>query len=148
MRKNRIRRNGFSLTEIIAVMAVISILAAILIPIIGGMIRSVQTNICHMNMKKANDYYEAWLLVNRKDHNEMNYRSFCDTYTQKLCPIGGDPTYSNETILCSIHATTDDFNDKDPTEVPYLGLIYERKTFGMNRKQFEQDMRIIDASYA
>jgi len=144
----KIRRSGFSLTEVIAVLAVLSILSAILIPIIGGMIRSVQTNICHMNMIKANDYYEAWLLVNRKDHNEMNYRSFCDPYTQKLCPIGGEPTYSNGTILCSIHATTDDFNDTDPTEVPYLGLIDERKAIGMNRKQFEQDMRIKDASYA
>ena len=146
MQKIKIRRSGFSLTEVIAVLAVLSILSAILIPIIGGMIRSVQTNICHMNMKKANDYYEAWLLVNRKDHNEMNYRSFCDTYTQKLCPIGGEPTYSNGTILCSMHATTDDFNDTDPTEVPYLGLICEREMIGINEKQCTWDIRIIEAS--
>lgn len=146
MQKIKIRRSGFSLTEVIAVLAVLSILSAILIPIIGGMIRSVQTNICHMNMKKANDYYEAWLLVNSKDHNEISYRHFCNTYTQKLCPIGGEPVYSNGSIHCSIHAITDDFNDLDPTEVPYLGLICEREMIGINEKQCTWDIRIIEAS--
>ncbi len=63
---NQSRRSGFTLVEIMIVVAIIGLLAAIAIPNFVKARTQAQTNACIANMKQIQGAIEQWALENKK----------------------------------------------------------------------------------
>ncbi len=70
MRINKIRREGFTLVEIMIVVAIIGLLAAVAIPNFVKARKSSQTAACIMNLRAIDGAKATWALENKKGDND------------------------------------------------------------------------------
>ena len=118
--KKKLNKKGFTLVELIVVIAILAILAAILVPTMTGIIADAQATACEANRKTV----ETTLTVAKQwnmSHGASDQRALSD-YISELptCPAGGAykvgtadlaltlaPTAStNITVTCTIHNAT------------------------------------------
>ena len=62
MKKNLAKRKGFTLNELIIVIAIIGILAAVLVPSLSGYIARTKKTAVEQEAKAISTIYEAWLI--------------------------------------------------------------------------------------
>jgi len=62
------KRNGFTLVELLTVIAILGVLAAILIPTIGGVFHRIKTTQCSSNMRTV---YQACMTYATDNHNYL-----------------------------------------------------------------------------
>jgi prepilin-type N-terminal cleavage/methylation domain-containing protein len=108
------RKSGFTLVEIMIVVAIIGLLAAIAIPNFVKARTTAQKNACIANLKQLDGAVQQWALENKKTSTDT-YLFTDTTVLQYLkgtvlpaCPAGG--TYSPgasvaNTPLCSLSAS-------------------------------------------
>jgi prepilin-type N-terminal cleavage/methylation domain-containing protein len=94
MKVTTMRRSGFTLVEIMIVVAIIGLLAAIAIPNFVKARTASQRNACIANMKQIEGAKSTWALENKKtggDQPQVGDLYGSDKYIAKepLCPAGG-----------------------------------------------------------
>jgi prepilin-type N-terminal cleavage/methylation domain-containing protein len=99
MRIKTNRKSGFTLVEIMIVVAIIGLLAAIAIPNFVKARTTAQKNACINNLRQIDGAKEQWALENRKSEGAAITQSEVDTYikgqTTPTCPATGAYTYGN-----------------------------------------------------
>jgi prepilin-type N-terminal cleavage/methylation domain-containing protein len=112
MRIKTNRKSGFTLVEIMIVVAIIGLLAAIAIPNFVKARTTAQKNACVNNLRQIDGAKEQWALENRASEGAPIVKADVDSYIkgqrEPLCPAQGAYTYGNVgvTPVCSIAGHT------------------------------------------
>jgi len=105
------RLAGFTLVEIMVVIAIIGMLMTVATISITGAIKKSKANICNMNIEAIESAKEMWSLESKKGDNDTAGEDDLKVHLKNnlfpTCPSGG--TYSinpnNVKATCSIHST-------------------------------------------
>jgi len=97
MKTRNSRKSGFTLVEIMIVVAIIGLLAAIAIPNFVKARTSSQTNACIANLKQIEGAKATWAMENRKNNSDTPattdlYGANAYIRTEPTCPGGGTYT--------------------------------------------------------
>ncbi len=98
--RTHIRKNsGFTLVEIMIVVAIIGLLAAIAIPNFVKARTTAQKNACIANLKQIDGAKEQWALENKKTTGDTTDTTAVDSYLKNsqppACPANGTYNYNN-----------------------------------------------------
>ena len=95
--RNQRARSGFTLVEIMIVVAIIGLLAAVAIPNFVKARTTAQRNACIRNLQQIDGAKERWALENRKGGTEAVVDSEINEYIKggaPECPAGGEYSYN------------------------------------------------------
>lgn len=94
--KKLMNRRGFTLVEIMIVVAIIGLLAAIAIPNFVKARETAQTNACKANLKALSGAQNVWAIDTSQDSStSVNMSDLTPTYIQKepKCPANATASY-------------------------------------------------------
>lgn len=115
-------RKGFTLIELIVVIAILGILALFLVPSFLGYTKDAQKATCVANRNIIERSYSFYKIRNEDVKLSEYILNDGSEYKDTQCPSGGIYTYDDENgkVLCSIHGTADDeTSDPDrPSDEP------------------------------
>lgn len=116
---NKICKNkGFTLVELIIVLAIISILALITVPAINGYVERAKEEVCKANCLQLERMYCAYLVSEGLEHSDAVFENFIQEWGKDICPCSGRITFVDEKVKCSVHPRED--KNHDDREVSFL----------------------------
>ncbi|MFK4998699.1 type II secretion system protein [Bacillus sp. N9] len=120
-----VNKKGFTLIEVLVVTVILSIIAAIAIPIILNTIEQTKAKICVANSKELEKKYEEHLILDGREHTGPGFAQFIHRFSGEICPVGGVVSYINGTVYCDVHSHEGNEHEehddgKDGDSVPYL----------------------------
>jgi len=117
-----IYNNGFTLAEVIVVLAILLIMLVISIPAYLGYVEYAKESVCLANRQKMTEMYHIYLITEDQEHTDILFEKYIQENVQNICPSNGSISVINDKIQCSIHKSgrEDDVDDELEPEVPYL----------------------------
>jgi prepilin-type N-terminal cleavage/methylation domain-containing protein len=110
LKRKTTAKSGFTLVEIMIVVAIIGLLASIAIPNFVRARGTAQRNACINNLRQLDGAKEQWALENKKSSGATTDTTAVNTYIKggaPSCPGGGTYVYNNVDALptCSLSAS-------------------------------------------
>lgn len=118
-----LNNKGFTLVEIMMVVAIMAILVAVMIPSFAGYRENVKRGLCDFKCAQAEEMYEVFLMMEQQSHTENLFTNFLVDYGE-VCPDGGEIWYLNGRVQCERHSGGVNGDDEDDGNgggtVPFL----------------------------
>ena len=116
------RSDGFTLIEVIVVIAILGILVAVAVPRLVGFRNKVEENICDINRETVEKMYSTFLVEKDIYHEDSIFNQFVIQNFDKICPAGGVISYEDGKIKCSVHGSVSEGKEEEGPgeEVPWL----------------------------
>jgi prepilin-type N-terminal cleavage/methylation domain-containing protein len=113
---------GFTLIEVIVVVAILGILAVMAVPRLIGTRSKIEENTCAANRITVGKRYSVFLVADNIEHNESVFYVFVNEISDEACPGDGTIRYEGGIVKCNLHSNSNDDNDGDESEgeVPWL----------------------------
>lgn len=109
---------GSTLLELIIVIAILSILAAVTFPSIVGYLEMTNERVCNFNRLELEKTYNTYLEIENIQHTDSVFTKFL-VGNDVICPRHGEISYKEGNFECEIHLNRDQDEGNDE-EVPYL----------------------------
>ena len=116
--KNKRDNKGFTLIELITVIAIILILSAIIFIFSIGYIQMANERVCNFNRLEIGKTYNIHLELDNIKYTDTIFKEFMKESVIK-CPLEGEFTYNDGRIKCGIHSNEVD-SDNEEDNVPYI----------------------------
>ena len=121
------RKAGFTLIELIVVMAILGILAVLAIPRVGAYTARAERITCEVNRKQLEKHYGALVEMDGIEAGPSSFTAFVlDFFAgQAVCPKDGVISWNVGEVNCSVHDEDDSSGGHEDEEgggeeVPFL----------------------------
>ena len=112
---------GFTLVELLAIIVISSILMSIAVISVIGITKQTEKEVCEANQSELERNYRMQLIIENKVLTITAFNEFLLSYGDEICTVGGEISFLNGKVECSIHSESDaDSGDDEEDEVPYL----------------------------
>jgi len=115
-----LRNKGFTLIEILVVIAFIVIISAIVFPKFVGYTEAAKDQVCNSNCKTIKGAYNEYLEIEKLEHSEAIFNQYIIDNGYDICPEQGVLTYEFNEVHCSIHNPIIEDEKEDDESVPFL----------------------------
>ena len=119
-KRSKVHNKGFSLVELMVVMAILAALVLIAVPSYKGHIKRGTQQVCNANCMQLERMYHAYLLMENKDHTAFVFNEFLQKHEGTICPANGDIKYVHGIVRCILHSEDKSNDDEDDESVPFL----------------------------
>lgn len=110
------KSDGFTLIELIVVVAILGIIAIIAIPRLSGFRSMAEERVCAANRKSVERMYYAFRVKEDFNHEDSMFNQFFVEKFDEVCPASGVISYELEGGKCSVHGNS----NEEEEEVPWL----------------------------
>ncbi|PMC37353.1 hypothetical protein CJ195_11365 [Bacillus sp. UMB0899] len=112
---------GLTLIEVMTVVVILGIVAAIAVPGVLGYINSTKADVCDVNRNQLERDYEVHLMIESKEHSDVAFSGYFLRYEAKVCPEFGVINYVDGEVHCSVHDHIESDEEEDKgVGVPFL----------------------------
>jgi prepilin-type N-terminal cleavage/methylation domain-containing protein len=119
-----LKSRGFTLIEILAVVAILGLLSVIAVLSVSNIIEKSKRDVCNVNVQQLERDYEGYLVIEGIGHSDAVFLQYLEDYGERICPSNREITYSEGKVKCSLHPRASkevDQNGDDTGEgVPFL----------------------------
>ena len=95
---------GYTLVELLTVIVIMVILAAIAVPVYGHFMDEYKEDLCEVNRVEMARLYGEYLDIEQVEHSSAAFVQFSQSMLDgDVCPVGGELNYVDGIVECSVH---------------------------------------------
>lgn len=113
-------KRGFTLIEVLAVFVILVILISVAVPVITSIIKNMKMDVCRSNSLELERKYDEYLNMEGIFHTEVRFLEYKEQFFEEVCPSGGEITFRDGRVICSVHGEGDGSDEVGDNGVPFL----------------------------